>query len=113
MSTLNEYLKGNEARFSKLAAIAKACSVSLNWLAWGEGYEAPVPELIMLQPNVLDAPAHFWGLFVLIRSCQEYNEQMGLTPTFAEVLDWIGPAYLKARELSDRRIEFKGPEETA
>ncbi len=114
LSTLNDYLKSNDVRFSRMAIIAKACQISLDWLAFGPKEEVDPPrEISLLRPDLLYAPAHFWALFVLIRSCQEYHEQMKLLPTLADVFEWIGPAYDKARALPDQRVEFKPPEDAS
>lgn len=110
MSTLSNYLTGTEARFTRMAALAAACNVSLDWIATGK-QASTEPEIPFLSPANLYQKAHFWGLFVLLRSCQEYNEQMKLHPTLADVFEWIGPAYEKVKSLPDNRIDFKPPAE--
>lgn len=114
-SSLSEYLGGSEARFTRMAAIAEACSVSLDWLV---GREAEVKserpsELPVLSPDILSAPAHFWGLYVLIRSAQEFYQKTQAVPTLADVLQFIGPSYIVAvqQRLPDTRIEFAAPSE--
>lgn len=112
LSTLNDYLKGKEARFTRVAALAAACNVSLDWLAGVSPPSESLPHIAILKPDVLNAKAHFWALFVLIRSCQEFHEQMNLVPTLADVLAWISNAYIQSQSLPDNRIEFKSPKET-
>lgn len=108
LSTLSDYLSGTEARFSRVVSLARACKVSLNWL--GNGVEPDSSfDIPMLQPEFLKSKAHFWALFVLLRSCQEFHQQMKLSPTLAEVFEWISPSYIKAKDLPDLRIEFQPP----
>lgn len=114
-SSLNEYLGGSEARFTRMAAIAAACNVSLDWLV-GKPIEAPgrtVATLPILAPDILDAPAHFWALYVLIRSAQEFYSKTDLVPSLADILQFIGPSYIVAveRQLPDLNIEFNNSED--
>jgi transcriptional regulator with XRE-family HTH domain len=117
IATLNNYLAGRDMKASALVALAEAAGVSIEWLGTGRGAMIPGQTVVkdndigILKPAVLESPAHFWGLLVMIRSCQEFHQQMKLTPTLAEVLAWISTPYLQARNLPDARIEFKSPEE--
>jgi transcriptional regulator with XRE-family HTH domain len=113
VSTLYSYMNGSDPGFTKLSAIASACSVSLDWLAWGNkaaAAAAPVPPLPILERQIMEAPAHFWSLFVFIRSCQDFYQQIKQSPTLAEVLHYIGPSYITSvqRSLPDAPIEFQG-----
>ncbi|MBU2655786.1 LexA family transcriptional regulator [Acidomonas methanolica] len=42
-TTLRDYMNGGEMKLSSLAALARACGVSLDWIAYGKGdvFEAP------------------------------------------------------------------------
>ena len=111
LGSLNHYLGGREMRVEALIGVAAACNVSIEYLATGKDTPVGPPNFTILQTEVLRSKAHFWGLLVLLRSCQEYNEGMGISPSLADVLEWIGPPYLKARELPDRKIEFGSPAE--
>jgi hypothetical protein len=53
--------------------------------------------------------AHFWALFVLLRSCQAAHEALMHKPTLAEVFKWIAPNYETARLLPDHRMELVPP----
>ena len=119
MSTLSEYLKGTEARFGRMAKLAHACNVSLDWLATGRGsmhlgeVDGAASITIPGFPDELvNVKAHFWALLSLLRVCREYHDGVALSPTLLEVFQWIGPHYGKSMELPDRQIEFRSPEES-
>ncbi|MHB1305211.1 MAG: helix-turn-helix domain-containing protein [Acidiphilium sp.] len=114
ISTLNDYLSGREPRFSRAFALARACGVSLDWLATGISSETSAeksPNIPMFRDGIADEPANFWALFVPLRTCQEYHQQLRLRPTLHEVFMWISPLYIIARTTPDRPIEFKPPED--
>jgi transcriptional regulator with XRE-family HTH domain len=112
--TLNNYLAGRDMKASALVALAKGCGVSIAWLADGQGEMdgSPSPQKSDFMPGfeaLLHEPINFRAAFVLLRSCQEYHGHIGLKPTIAETLEWMGPPYLKARQLPDLKIEFQAP----
>ena len=108
LSTLNDYLKGNDVKFSRMVDLANACKVSLDWLASGHE-NSTLPDFALLQRDMLSSPAHFWGLLISIRACREYHEKEQLVPSLADVLNWIGPGYIMARALPDLPVEFLPP----
>jgi hypothetical protein len=105
MSTLSGYLNGTEARFTRMAVLAKACKVSLDWLAYGEENTNRLNSLAIFQPEVLNASPHFSGLVLLIAGAQEYHRKMGLKPCLLDIYEWISPHYLRAMSTQD--ISFK------
>ncbi len=117
LGSLNHYLAGREMKISALVALADACRVSIEWLAAGREQSMAQSQTMASCPGFtaksLSETAHFWGLFVLLRSCQEDHIKMNLVPTLAEVFEWIAPNYEKAKLLPDMRIDFKSPDETA
>lgn len=48
--TLENYLTGREPQASRLAAIAKAAGVSLDWLVTGDEYGRPQPQSLAAMP---------------------------------------------------------------
>lgn len=116
LSTLNDYLKGNEVRFSRMAVLAKACKISLDWLASGTGsmdgtVSVESGQLETLFGGSLFQPANFLQLCYLLAVCQEYYQRrVQMVPTLKEVFEWIGPIYPTARLLADGQIEFKPSE---
>jgi hypothetical protein len=103
--SLNNYLGGRDLKTSALVKLAHACGVSVNWLATGEA--EPGTASTLFRNEILDRAAHFWGLFVTIRSCQSWFSQMGRKPTLRDVLLWIREPYETALPLPDRPIEFQ------
>lgn len=108
--SLNNYLAGRDIKASALVKVAQAAGVSVEWLATGN--EGPPSIAPALGSDLLDRPAHFWGLLVAIRSCREWYHQTRGIPTLRDVLTWISGPYQAALGLPDRPIEFKPPEET-
>lgn len=108
--SLNNYLGGRDLKTSALVKLAQACDVSVNWLATGESEQGTSSGLF--RNEILDRPAHFWGLFVTIRSCQSWFSQMGQKPTLRDVLLWIKKPYETALALPDRPIEFQISQES-
>lgn len=108
--TLNNYLSGRDMKAAALVALARATNVSVGWLAAGIGSATPLEGngTDPLDADLLEAPAHFWGLHVSIRSAQFYFENMGLVPSLRDVLLWIKEPYRQALETPDRPIELKG-----
>lgn len=114
MPTLNNYIAGRDMKVSALIALADACGVSLEWLATGHGAmaggHAPTDEATQVFGPLVSEPANFMALCMLLSSCQEYHHRVKQVPTLAEVFDWIGPLYPKARLLPDIKIQFKSDE---
>ncbi len=115
LSTLNDYLKGNEVRFSRMATLAKSCDVSLDWLATGLGDNAaPIKtEIGIFKPEILNAPPHYMGLATLIATAREFHEKVGLRPTLLEVLEWISPHYIKMMAMPDINMSTNPPRVTS
>jgi transcriptional regulator with XRE-family HTH domain len=115
-TTLNNYLAGRDMKVSALVALATACEVSVQWLATGDESGLSPSQTIGAKfpgfsSKILSEKAHFWALFILLRTCQDYHQQMHLVPSLAEVFEWVAPNYERARALPDARVEFKSPEE--
>ena len=110
LPTLSNYLQGRDMKAAALVRLAKACEVSIGWLASGEGTPegaASDSDIPLCAPDLANKPANFWALFVPLRICQEYHQKMNLRPTLREVLIWISPLYRTARNTPDQPIEFK------
>jgi len=112
--TLNNYLAGRDMKASAMVSLARGCGVSIAWLADGQGDVKGTLSAAKLNfmpgfEGLLNEKINFWAAFVLLRSCQEYHGHIGLKPTVAETLEWMGPPYLKARKLQDLKIEFQAP----
>lgn len=108
LSTLNDYLKGKEARFSRVVAIAKACSVSIDWLATGDGSmkvaAAVAPGWSQPFADTLEQPANFYIFCLLLSSCQEYYNRLGNKPTLAEAFEWVATPYTKGFSTQDHPV---------
>lgn len=113
IQTLNNYLAGRDMKASALVSLALETGVAVEWLATGRGLMHPsnFSSSAFFDSDTLGAPAHFWGLLVTIRSCQEWFQRSGVIPTLQDVLEWIVDPYSKSRRLPDSPIEFKPPEE--
>jgi hypothetical protein len=109
--TLNNYLSGRDMKVSALVTLADATNVSVEWLATGRGDRAPSSPVQsdLFDASILDAPVHFWGLFVAIRSAREWFEKSGVRPTLRELFMWIGGPYRASVNLPDRPIDFLEP----
>lgn len=110
--TVNNYLSGRDLKTSALVKLANAMRVSVEWLATGEEAERPynVSESSIFGRDLLESPANFSILIILLRSCQDafYKSDK---PTLREAFEWVSSSYRKGRMLPDRPIEFKNPEE--
>jgi len=105
-STLSNYLSGTEPRFTRIAAIASACQVSLDWLATGRGtlngasgtafpgFDASMAE-----------PANFYQLCMLVWHCQDYFLGIEHTPSLADVFQWVSPLYPSIAKYPDRKFK--------
>lgn len=114
-ASMSAYLRGRQKPSPEiLQRLAEFLGVSPDWLQDGdENLSAPDQDVsVSIFPeDVLDAPAHFWGLYMSLRSCQDWHQRMGVVPTLREAFAWIGSPYRAARNLPDQPIEFKPPEE--
>lgn len=106
MSTLSGYLNGSEPRFTRMAAVARACNVSLDWLAYGTRGTAELAALAIFKPAALDSPPHYLGLVSLITSAREYHERVGLKPSLFQVFEWVSPHYERASKVPDLSYEI-------
>lgn len=114
LSTLNDYLKGKEARFSRVTALAKACEVSLDWLATGRDNPSATVDttggkLESSFGEALSQPANFFIFCLVMASCQEYYSKLNKVPSLAESFEWISTPYSIGRELSDQPIKLASP----
>jgi predicted transcriptional regulator len=67
LSTLCDYLSGTEPRFTRVARLAKACKVSLDWLAFGDDSDGQKYISIGAAISVLDAFRHKQAVTIAIR----------------------------------------------
>jgi transcriptional regulator with XRE-family HTH domain len=111
LGSLNHYLKGREMKLSAAAAIARACNVSVDFLASGLEMDTAVPPLEIFRPEIWNAKAHFWALFIVLRVAREYHDKMGLVPTLGELLTWMSPVYIGHMSAPDGDIEFASKKE--
>ncbi len=111
IATLNNYVAGRDMKASALVRLAQGCEVSIEWLAAGTGPMRPSDQaesqISGFSAELLAAKAHFWALFTLIRSCQEWYQHARIAPTLKEVFDWIGSHYETAQRLPDAPVDLK------
>lgn len=111
IQTLNNYLAARDMKASAMISLAEHTGVSIEWLATGRGpmHTSSFLASSFFDGDLMKAPAHFWGLLVTIRSCQEWFEHSGVVPSLQDVLEWIVDPYSKAMKLPDIKVEFKTP----
>jgi hypothetical protein len=94
-------------KVSSLVAIAAACNVSVDFLATGNESKTVWPDIALLSPEILAAPAHFWSLIVLSSACQEFYNKAAIRPSLLQALEWISPNYINGMRLPDMPVNLK------
>ncbi len=112
LPTLTNYLGGRDMKASAMVKLAAACNVTVQWLANGtDGIQMESnAEGAIFGRDMMERPANFWLLVILIRTCQEAFSRAE-RPTLREVIEWVAPSYRRGHALPDRPIELKNPEE--
>lgn len=108
LGSLNHYISGREMKVGAAAAVAKACGVSLVWLATGEGEPMPGAERERpgFSPEQLSSTANFRALAMVLIACKEFHDRSGLTPTLAEAIDWAAKVYTQYKTIADGPIKL-------
>ena len=114
-TTIQNYTAGRDLKVGALVALARACNVSLEWLATGYGTMDSRNEVtancFTSFGSSLGEPVNFFGFCILLGSCQEWHAKMNATPTLGEVFEWIGPIYPKTLKFLDKPIRLMPEEE--
>lgn len=116
LPTLSNYMKGRDMKASALVKLAAACNVSIEWLATGQGagsqgngrYQEVVSEDSIFGRDLLESPANFSILMILLRSCQESFRGQD-RPQLRTAFRWVAQPYRQGHLMSDRYLEFKDP----
>lgn len=119
-SSISGYLnEGIEPKFVKMALLAKACEVSLDWLAYGkDDIESHLnAATASADPTALIASksfsehankaANFRALVMLLLAAQETSRQTGKASTVADVLEYIERLYQIFSAMKDGPIRLK------